>query len=288
MKRISIYLTALALCALNLSAQSSVWKISKGSQSVYLGGTCHMLRLSDYPLPKEYDLAYDAAETLVFEIDPTAMNDPAFATQLMMKAAYNDGRTLQTVLNKEAYDALAAQGARSNLPIAILNGMKPGMALMMLTMQELTKQGVHQEGVDMYYSNRAQADGKAIQSLETVEFQIDILTSMGEGYESDFVLYSLKDLEKIGAFFDVLIQAWREGDLDKLNTLFVEGMMAYPELYQDLLVQRNLRWLPQIEAMLETPETEFVLFGVGHAVGDDGVLKLLETKGYSIERVIAK
>ncbi|MGB0415323.1 MAG: TraB/GumN family protein [Coraliomargarita sp.] len=278
----------LSIASSALCAQSSVWKISKADQSVYLGGTCHILRKSDYPLPAEFDQAYAAADTLVFEVDPTALDDPAFASQLMRAAAYTDGRSLQTVLNEEAYKALAEHGAKANLPIGVLNGMKPGMALMMLTLQELTQQGVHQEGVDIHYSKRAAADGKGIQALETAEFQIEILATMGEGYESEFVLYGLKDLDQIGTYFDILIAAWREGDLGTLNKLFIEDMMEYPQLYQDLLVLRNLRWLPQIETMLKTPETELVLVGVGHAVGQDGLIKLLEAKGYSVEQVLAK
>lgn len=272
----------------SLTAQSSVWKISKGDTSVYLGGTCHILRKSDYPLPQEFDDAYDASDALVFEIDPNSLEDPVFATQLMMAAAYTDGRSLQTVLSNEAYESLAEHGEKVNLPIGLLNGMKPGMALMMITIQELAKQGVHQEGVDVHYSKRGLEDGKTINALETAEFQIEVLSSMGEGYESEFVLYGLQDLDQIGELFDVMIAAWRTGDLDKLNKLFIDDMKEYPQLYQDLLVLRNLRWLPQIEAMLETPETEFVLVGVAHAVGHDGLIKLLEAKGYKVDQLGAE
>ena len=285
MKKLLLLLLA---CAASLSGQSSVWKISKGDHDIYLGGTCHILRKADYPLPKEFEQAYAAADTVIFEIDPASMEDPAFANQLMMSAMYTDGQSLQTVLSQEAYNALAAQGEKSGLPIAILNGMKPGMALMMITIQELTKQGVHQEGVDMHYSKRATADAKEIQALETVEFQIEMLTTMGEGYESEFVLYGLQDLHQIGTYFDVLIAAWRDGDLAKLHELFIEDMQQYPKLYQDLLVQRNLNWLPQIEAMLKTPQTELVLVGVGHAVGQDGLNQLLKAKGYTVEQIVAE
>ena len=40
----------------------------------------------------------------------------------------------------------------------------------------------------------------------------------------------------------------------------------FPELYQMLIVSRNQAWLPQIEALLETAETEFVLVGAGHLI----------------------
>ncbi len=275
----------LALLPSLLLAESSVWKVSKGDQSLYIGGTCHVLRPSDYPLPAEFDLAYAAADTLVFEIDPAAAQDPAFAMQLLAKASYTDGRSLKSVLSEEAYQALAAQGAKSGLPIEVLNGIKPGMVMMMLTMQELTKAGVSQEGVDMHYHALGLKDNKPVRSLETPDFQIDLITSLGEGMEDELVLYGLEDLAHMKELFDELIGAWRAGDLAEIEALFLSDMRNYPALYSKMLADRNRRWIPQIEAYLKSPEVEFVLVGVAHAAGDDGILELLKNEGHTVERV---
>jgi uncharacterized protein YbaP (TraB family) len=73
--------------------------------------------------------------------------------------------------------------------------------------------------------------------------------------------------------------------LAKIEALFIADMKDYPELYASMLADRNRRWIPQIETLLKTPEVEFVLVGVAHAAGDDGVLKLLEAQGYTVEQV---
>lgn len=58
-------LIALTLCLCLLlisqkaSAQSSVWKVEKNGRQIYLGGTIHLLTKADYPLPGEFDLAYN-------------------------------------------------------------------------------------------------------------------------------------------------------------------------------------------------------------------------------------
>jgi uncharacterized protein YbaP (TraB family) len=275
----------LCLLPAALLAESSVWKVSKGEQSLYIGGTCHVLRSTDYPLPAEFERAYAAADTLVFEIDPTVAQDSAFAMQLLAKASYTDGRTLKSVLSSETYAALAKQSKQSGIPIEMLNSMKPGMVMMMLTMQELAKVGVSEEGVDMHYHHRGLKDGKAVHALETPEFQIELLTSMGEGMEDELVRYGLEDLGQMRELFSELIAAWRGGDLAQIEVLFINDMADYPELYASMLVDRNQRWVPQIEAMLQSPEVEFVLVGVAHAAGDDGVLKMLKVKGYTIEQL---
>ena len=167
----------------------------------------------------------------------------------------------------------------------MLNSLKPGMVMMMLTVQELTKVGVSEEGVDMHYHGRGLKDGKAVHALETPEFQIDLLTSMGEGIEDELVLYGLEDLGQMKALFNELIAAWRSGDLAKIEALFIADMTDYPELYSTLLVDRNRRWIPQIETMLKSPEVEFVLVGVAHAASDDGILKILKAEGYTVEQL---
>jgi uncharacterized protein YbaP (TraB family) len=278
----------LALIPAFLSAQSSVWKVCKGDQTLYIGGTCHVLRNSDYPLPAEFDQAYAAADTLVFEVDPAKLQDPAFATQLLAKSTYTDGRSLKSVLSAEAYAALEAQGKKSGLPIEILNGIKPAVALTMLTIQELAKIGVSEQGVDQHYHNRAVKDGKSVKDLETVAFQIELIAALGDGIENELVLYSLQDLDQISVLFDELILTWEQGDMPALEKLFITDIAQYPELYAKLLVDRNARWLPQLEAFLATPETEFVLVGVAHVAGPDGLLALLREKGHTVNQVNGK
>jgi uncharacterized protein YbaP (TraB family) len=58
-----------------------------------------------------------------------------------------------------------------------------------------------------------------------------------------------------------------------------------PDLYDSLLRQRNLKWIPQIERMLRDADKEFVLVGAAHLVGEDGLLQLLQAKGYGVRQL---
>lgn len=284
MKSILTLLCLFGLCS-NSFAQSSIWKVTNGENTVYLGGTCHILRKADYPLPKEFDLAYEKSDKLFFEVDPAELQAPDFAMRLMAESVYRDGRTLKTVLSKEAYAALAEQGRKSNIPIEVIHKTKPGMAIMMMTLQEFTKAGVTQEGVDLHYHNKAVDDKKPIGSLETADFQLDLITNIGEGNESEFVLYGLQDLDKINEFYDELIQAWETGDLEATEHLFIKDMKKFPEFYEEFLKSRNENWLPQIETMLKDKPTEYVLVGFAHMAGEDGVVELLKAKGYKVTQL---
>jgi uncharacterized protein YbaP (TraB family) len=267
-------------------AQSSVWLATKGANKVYLGGTIHMLRADDYPLPPEYETAYTEADSLYFEIDIDLMNDPAGQLGMLQRLMYTDGRTLQTVLNEEAYNSLTDYVEKFGMPMFMLQNMKPGMLMSTLELLEFQSREFTPDGVDVHFHQRAKADGKTIDAFESVDEQVGFIETMGEGEESEYILLSLRDIEKIDDDIESMISIWRNGESDDLVDLFVEDMKENtPGVYQSLLLGRNNKWMPTIEAMFNDVDTEFVLVGVAHLVGDDGLVQLLRTRGYQVEQI---
>ena len=268
-----------------LPAQSSVWKITKDDHSLYIGGTCHLLRPSDFPLPVEFEVAYTASETLVFEMNPATANTHGFALKLLNKAKYNDSRSLKSVLSKQTYAALNEQCVRNGLSMETLDKMKPFMVIMTLLLQELSALGISEEGVDLFFYKRALNDKKQIHSLETPDFQIDLITSIDEGIEDQIVSYGLKDINKIQKRFDELIYAWRTGKIESLEENFIDQIKNYPTLYSRILVTRNLEWAKSVKRYLDDSKVEFILVGVAHLAGEKGLLTLLKEEGYAVEQL---
>lgn len=267
-------------------ADSSVWVASSGDNKVYLGGTVHLLRPGDFPLPDEYEQAYQDSSQLVFETDISSMNDLSVQAAMLQQLTYTDGRTLSTVLNEEAYTALSTYVASTGMPMMMLETFKPGLLVSTLQIIEFQKIGFTPQGVDMYFNSRAVGDGKSLGQLETVEEQIGFLASMGEGSESEFILMSLEDLDETEEIMADMLAAWRSGDNGLLSDMFLADMATdAPDLYASLLVNRNLAWIPQIELMLEDSDTEFVLVGAAHLIGDQGLIRLLEEKGYQVSQL---
>ena len=238
------------------------------------------------PCPGEFEEAYQASSELIFETDIGSMNDLSVQAQMLQQLTYSDERSLRTVLSDEAYTALAAYTATAGLPIAMLEKFKPGLLISTLQILVFQSMGFTPQGVDAFFHTRALGDGKAEGQLETVQEQIGFISAMGEGNESEFILLSLKDLEETGDVMESMIGVWRSGDAAGLSELFVEDMKAEaPELYDALLYQRNLKWIPQIDRMLQDADTEFVLVGAAHIVGENGLLDLLAQKGYEINQL---
>ncbi len=267
-------------------AQSSVWLATKGNNKVYLGGTIHMLRSSDYPLPFEYETAYSNADNLYFEIDIDQMNDPSAQLGMLQRLMYSDGRTLQSVLNADAYQLLTDYVAKFSMPMMMLQNMKPGLVMSTLELLEFQTRGFTQNGVDVYFHQRAKDDDKPIYAFETIDEQIGFIEKMGEGEESEYIMLSLRDLEKIDSDIESMISIWRNGESEDLVDLFVEDMQKNtPGVYQSLLLDRNHKWMPTLEAMFDDADTELALVGVAHLVGDDGLVELLRKRGYEVEQL---
>ena len=282
---------AVSVCMAVLSispaiADTSVWSVRSGDNVIYLGGTVHLLRPGDYPLPDEFEETYQASSELYFETDIAAMSDLSVQAQLLQQLTYSDDRSLRTVLSDEAYTALSAYTQTAGLPIVMLEKFKPGLLISTLQILVFQSMGFTPQGVDAFFHTRAVADGKAEGQLETVQEQIGFIAAMGEGNETEFILLSLKDLTETGNVIDGMIGAWRSGDAQGLSELFVEDMkVEAPALYDTLLLERNLKWIPQINRMLQDADTEFVLVGAAHIVGENGLLDLLSQEGYEINQL---
>jgi uncharacterized protein YbaP (TraB family) len=268
-------------------AETSLWQVQRGESVTYIAGTCHVLRSSDYPLPAEFARAYDDADVLVFETRLDNLHSPETQAMIVKKGVYPKGTGLDKTLTPRTYRVLETYCETLGVPVASLNRFKPSVVVLILIGLELQRLGVS-DGVDNHFFQRASREGKKTEALESVDEHIAFILSMGKGRENDFIEHSIKDLKKTADIIDTLINAWRQGREDELYDLFVAEMKtAYPDLYKILLVNRNRAWLPKIERFVDTPEKELVLVGVGHLVGQEGIINTLRGRGYSIKKVTA-
>lgn len=287
MQKILLSITLLLVICTQSRAESSVWKIQKNNSVMYLGGTFHLLRPSDFPLPPEFEKAYKAADLLVFETDPAKFNDAAAQQKLISQAMYDDGSTIDKHLSAKTYKLLNEYCTANGISLENLKHFKPSIVAITLAAIELSKFGVAQEGVDIFFYKLALKDKKAIEGFETMDEQIRFIVGMGEGNEDAYITHSLNDMKTIRQDYETMVTAWKKGDAGKLDDLFVAELKAkMPKLYKELLTDRNENWLPLIEAYGKTPEKEFILVGAGHLVGSDGIVEILRKKGYTVEKLL--
>ncbi len=290
-----MHVSKLIICALLISfnllacsafAESSVWKISKGKDYFYLGGTIHLLTAEDHPLPGEFNAAYKDSSIMFFETDIVATQSPGFQSKLMSAMMYSDDRTLASELNKKTYRKLEAFMLSRQIPIENFVRFQPWGVSLVITMLEYQRLGMMPDyGVDAYFNNLAVSENKKVESFETGEEQIGFLLSMAELNPNLCIEYTLRDLENLPGFITFMTKSWRSGDVESFskNALLIQMKMEFPEMYNVMVTNRNNNWMKQLPSLIDSSAKEFVLVGVMHLNGKEGLLNQLKNQGFKVE-----
>lgn len=263
-------------------AETALFEVSKGDKRIFIGGTIHLLKPSEFPLPEAFDRAYEKASSVHFETDLEAANDPVFGHQVAQAMAYPLGKTLNSELKPEVWAELSDYAEKTEFPLQQLIGFNPAFVGIVMTMAEAQRQGIG-AGVDAHYYERAKADDKPTGELESKEDVLDYMKIMAAEDGNDIIRSTLRDLQKLEELMDVAVAAWRKGDLATLDKHMGEPMRAEaPALYQALLIDRNKQWLPKIKELFNHEGTALVLVGSLHLAGEKNILELLKEDGYSV------
>ena len=278
-------LTLLAAASFQTQA-ASVWKVTSGANTLYIGGTIHLLSPQDYPLPNEYEQAYQAANKIVFETNMDTISQPGFKQKMQEALSYSDGTTIDEMLSADTFSSLKAYLDSRQIPITAVQNLKPSALAISLSLIELKYLGFTSEGVDQFYAQKAQKDQKAQGWLEEPETQIDVLKDLQEQDNNAVINYALDDIKDMQKTMTDLRESWRKGDVETMAKIELEDFQTdYPDIYHSLLVKRNNLWIPQIENMLNDDNVEFIMVGAMHLAGPDSLLKKLKASGYQVTRL---
>lgn len=267
------------------ASRGFLWKATRGQGTVYLVGSLHMLTREHYPLGPALESAFAESDLLVEEMDLGVLLAPESQMQLLTRSLLPGDQSLDRVVSDETYELVIERVAKLGLPIEPLRRFKPwGLALTLVSL-EWQEAGFDQSlGLDQHFYDRAQREGKLVQGLETLAFQISQFDGMSNTEQDRLLAATLSEFDTQIAAVTELASAWRTGDADTVERIVLHDLKNEPRLYESLLVDRNLNWLPTIEALFTRPRPAFVVVGAAHLVGPDGLIAMLESKGYTVEQ----
>jgi uncharacterized protein YbaP (TraB family) len=265
------------------NALHSLWKAEGKRSTVYLLGSVHVLKAENYPLPAVIETAFSNSVIAAFETDVAAMERLDAQQKLLTKAMLPEGETLAGQLSPAVYASLSNHLVAVGLPAMLFERLKPGMAAMTLALLEIQKLGFDPtQGLDLHFSDRARKEGKEIVPLETVEFQIGLITDFSKEEGELLVKVTLEETDQLQSEVAALLKAWETGDAMNLEKILNEAAQKAPAIFKRLLTDRNQRWVPRIEEWLAGDKNTIVIVGAGHLVGQEGVVELLRKKGFKV------
>ena len=268
------------------AGRNFLWKATGRQSAIYLVGSVHLLSKDYYPLNPALDAAFKDSDLLVEEVDLGAMLEPESQLRLLTRGMLPPGQSLDKVVSASTFELMSKKLTELGLPIEPLKQFKPWSLALTLMSLSWTSAGFDPNlGLDKHFYDLARADGRLIQGLETLEFQISRFDEMPMTQQDRLLVETLKEMESGMESVTKLADAWKSGDAATIEKLALEDLRQEPEMYQRLLVDRNRNWLPKIEALFNRPGRALVVVGAAHLVGPDGLLQMLKSKGYTIEQL---
>lgn len=208
----------LVFISISASAETSLYEITKGDQKIYLGGTIHLLRTSDYPLPVEFEQAYEKAKILVLETDMNKASSPEFGQQMAQAFMYSDGKTLSQDLQPKLWQELQAFADQRKFPLGQMSMFKAMFVSLAISMAEMQSKGFGVgQGVDSYFYQKAVLSGKATQELETTDEVLAQLASLADLDANLVIKTTLRDMHKMDGMLERAVAFWRAGELEELD-----------------------------------------------------------------------
>jgi uncharacterized protein YbaP (TraB family) len=281
-------LVVLSACLQLQAAPSNfIWKATSPSgRVVYLAGSVHLLSPDYYPLDPAFEQAFDSADTLVEELDMGEMLSPDAQMKMLSRGMLPAGKSLDQVVSADTLKSVTAAVEGLGLPMMPLKQFKPWMLAITLQSLAWQKAGFDANlGLDKHFYDKAKAAGKRVQGLETLEFQISRFDGMSPEVQDRMLAETVTELDTTRESFTKMAEAWKNGNAGEVERLVLTDLKSQPEMYKRLLLDRNTTWLPKIEALFNSPAPAFVVVGAAHLVGDDGLLRALQNKGYTIAQM---
>ncbi len=147
-------------------------------------------------------------------------------------------------------------------------------------------------GADMVLRRQAEAEGKPVEGLETLQFQLNMFNHMPPAPPAITAAARQREVSSPQPRMDRLIvamglmqAAWKRGDQSVFVNMLGQLKAASPATYRMMFTERNERWADWIRARLRTPGTVFVAVGAGHLAGQDSLLVRLAERGIPSQRV---
>jgi uncharacterized protein YbaP (TraB family) len=256
-----------------------VWKVTTpgaAAQPDYLIGTMHVPVDKGLVMPAPVRELIGKATAVVTEADTHNIQPELLQKYTILK----DDASLKRLLPPDSWEKLVKAAKPMGLTADHLDRMEPWVLNVGLTMPAPDGRPV----IDDLVQQEARKAKVPVSYLETAEEQFQILDSVKQEEDVRQLVETLNHPTLAKALFDKLEKEYFAGDRVAVEKLVLDPQLieTYPDFYQKLLFARNARWMPKVDQLFKGKDA-VVAVGLGHLLGDKGLVKLLKTRGYTVE-----
>lgn len=264
--------------------KSLLWEVSGNglSQKSYIFGTMHMMKKQDFFITDVMKAKLKECQSFVTEID---MNIPFLQQFLIARKMYlPETKTLQDYVSADEYknfssfvtDSLHIKKSKLEKYIRL----KPFFLSAILAKHVAGKVKAYERELYKIAKNA----GIPSDGLESFDFQFSLVDATPITEQAKSLISEIKDYKKSEQMFNDMVAAYKEQDLAKLYDFIVKSDDVNSEFNENFIYKRNQKWIPLIEEKIKERSC-FIAVGAAHLPGNNGVLQLLKSRGYTITAV---
>jgi uncharacterized protein YbaP (TraB family) len=297
--RKAFFLAAAFIACVAFNAQAQLlYRISgNGLESPsYIVGTYHLAPASFADSIPGMNEAIENTQQVCGELDMMDAFKPENAARMMQAQMLPEGVTLSSLLTAEErtrLNALLLEVIGTNLDdeayAAQVEHVNPVTLSTTLSLAAYIKKAESfnpMELLDNYFQMLALQNGKSVKGFETVDFQMSVLYGSELPKQVEDLMCLVDHFEESAQLVDRITSAYFSQNFQQLEAILEEEMegpcAASPEEEAALLDNRNHNWIKMMPDMMAEKPTLFAV-GAGHLCGEQGVLKLLQGLGYTVE-----
>ncbi len=280
-----------ALLPAGVFAQSAphspaLWKVRSGESTVYVLGSLHILPPSFQWRTQAIETAIAASDIFVFEVpvdDAATERQKAF---IVKNGLLPRGASLRKVLNRIEFDTYSRILLGAGLKPEHFTRYRPWLAAVVVGLAYVHRRDLTMlDGVDDQIIEQAEAQGKELRYLESIEDQMKLLVMGDDLAQVRALKRQLVSLPKSVEHTQDLVDTWARGDAERFAALIEQDFAGHVEAQDLLISNRNRAWVPRVAELLQSGKTAMVTVGAAHIGGPKGLISLLCGEGHEVERV---
>ncbi|WP_052248502.1 TraB/GumN family protein [Chryseobacterium taiwanense] len=276
----------MTITSINISAQnknadnenSILWEVTGNglSKPSYITGTCHIMCSKDFEMKPKVLKALEKSDSFVMEIN---YMDPKEMTAL--QGMFKSDKKLSDQLSPNEANELDKVLADYGTNLKNMDSSSSQALYALISMKAVPCPQTEIKSYEIELLQTALKSKKNIGGLEKVE---DQLTSINNAYDLKEVIQQLKMGKEYEVLLQGMVNAFKKEDVHTVYNLFKNDKFMNSKQEKAMLTDRNKNWA---EKMPEMMKKESSLFAVGgaHLMGENGIIKLLRSKGYTVKPI---
>jgi uncharacterized protein YbaP (TraB family) len=272
------------------SERTVFYEIKSDKTHIFLMGSIHFADENVYPLPRDVIEAFENSANLVVEVDAGSIANQEKQNKFVPMLMYSGKESIKDHLSRRVFSMLENYLKKNNMASGAILKFKPGLLSIILTSRRLMELGfLPKFGIENFFLSRVKGQ-KNIFELESIEEQMGLFLSIKDADADKFMERTLIDLDRMGKLMNVVVAAWKRGDVQALNKLLLQDPIeedpSMLPVMKAFFFDRNIRMASKIESLLQRDDVSFVVVGAGHLIGDKGIIAILQNKGiYQIRQL---